>query len=144
LRLLGIFNNSSPPLDPSLSLPLYGAAFRALRFNRFFTTLELSEVSLKDYTHDQKYAWASYLAECLLHNSSLQALVFPLSLPLDLPLQGWVTLNRALCLCERRPRVCAWSLPGARIGEENLRALLPAWSRLFAGREGGREEGDEG
>ncbi len=118
------------PTDPAVSLPVLGAAFRALRFNTFFASLSFEGLSLDNYTAGQRYAWAAYLAEMLLHNTALQALVFPKQ-ELRLPLEAWATVNRALCL-NPRPRVHAWGLGGVGMGDEGLLSLLPAWSRIFA------------
>lgn len=131
LRLHAIFVGETTPQDPSVSLPVLGAAFRALRFNTFFTSLDLSGISLSGYTPGQRYAWAVYLAEMLLHNTALQALTLPTQHLLDLPLEAWATINRALCL-NPRPRVHAWGLAGVGMGDDGLAALLPAWSRIFA------------
>lgn len=87
-------------------------------------------VDLTGYTSGQRYAWAVYLAEMLLHNTALQALTLP-SQPLFLPLEAWATINRALCL-NPRPRVHAWGLADAGMGDEGLAAMLPSWSRIFS------------
>lgn len=127
-------------------------------------------MSLEGYTAGQRYAWAVYLAEMLLHNTALQgafggfgpcvidgswwsvpseqltaphvshpntptptqktALTLPTQ-PLHLTLEAWATINRALCL-NPRPRLHAWGLAGAGMGDDGLAALLPAWSRIFA------------
>ena len=46
---------------------------RALRFNTFFTSLDLTHVHLEKYSSNQRFAWAMYLAEALLYNTTIQA-----------------------------------------------------------------------